>query len=75
MTIDTLGRGCGFAATYPAPFEGEHDEASRTRAIRALGSHWGKLGFEHFSNGVWVLDLTARTFEDRTAWLIKHLDI
>lgn len=52
MSISALGRGCGIAVTYPAPFEGDYDDGERDRAIRALGAHWAELGFEHFKSGV-----------------------
>jgi hypothetical protein len=73
MSIIALGRGCGIAVTYPAPFEGDHDHEHRDRAIAALGAHWAELGFEHFKNGVWVLDLSAITFQERIDDLLASL--
>lgn len=73
MSISALGRGCGVAVTYPALFEGGYDHAEDSRAIAALGAHWAELGFEHFRSGVWVLDLGARTFQDRMDDLVKSL--
>jgi hypothetical protein len=59
--------------TYPAPFEGDHDDKARQRAISALGRHWAELGFEHSKTGVWVLDLGATTFERRMGALLASL--
>lgn len=73
MSISALGRGCGIAVTYPAPFEGDYDDAERDRAIAAIGAHWAELGFEHFKNGVWVLDLSAITFQARMDDLLASL--
>jgi hypothetical protein len=39
--------------------------SQRTWRIAALGAHWVELGFEHFKSGVWVLDLSAITFQER----------
>jgi hypothetical protein len=38
-----------------------------------LLSDRAELGFEHFRSGVWVLDLGARTFQDRMGDLVKSL--
>ena len=73
MSISALGRGCGIAVTYPAPFEGDYDDGGRDRAIAALGGHWAELGFEHFQSGVWVLDLSAMTFQERMGELLASL--
>jgi hypothetical protein len=75
MSLSALGRGCGIAVTYPAPFEGEHSDAGRKQAIKALGAHWGRLGFQHFKKGVWVLDLSLITFEERRAELLGKLEV
>jgi hypothetical protein len=68
-----LGRGRGIAVTYPAPFEGDYDDGEHDRAIAALGAHWAELGFEHFKSGVWVLDLSAITFQERMGDLMLSL--
>lgn len=75
MSISALGRGCGIAVTYPAPFEGDYEDAERDRAIAALGAHWAALGFEHFKSGVWVLDLSTITFQERTDDLLASLHL
>jgi hypothetical protein len=46
------------------------DDKGRERAITALGAHWAELGFEHFKDGVWVLDLSATAFERRMGDLL-----
>ena len=73
LSISALGRGCGIAVTYPAPFEGNAEDVTRDRAIAALGAHWSELGFEHFKDGVWVLDLSAITFTQRMDALLSSL--
>ena len=73
LSISALGRGCGIAVTYPAPFEGDAEDVTRDRAIAALGAHWSELGFEHFKDGVWVLDLSAITFTQRMDALLSSL--
>lgn len=66
MTIRVLGRGCAFAVSYPAPFEGDLCDAARRHVITRLGRHWGRVGFKHFKDGVWILDLAARAFATRS---------
>lgn len=58
--IERLGRGCHLAACYPAPFDepAEHPE-DRERVIQTLGALWSKVGFRHWNDGVWMLDLEA----------------
>ncbi len=73
MTIQVLGRGCAFAVAYPAPFEGELTGAAREHAIERLGAHWSRVGFKHFQDGVWILDLAARTFDDAVGKLREQL--
>jgi hypothetical protein len=71
--IKKLSAGARFAACYPAPLDDDPDppgerspagSAARRKAIDALGRTWGKLGFEHFRDGVHVLDLGLVTFEE-----------
>jgi GNAT superfamily N-acetyltransferase len=58
--IERLGRGCHVAACYPAPFEDAVQQPDdRERAIEALGKLWSKVGFSHWDDGVWMLDLHA----------------
>lgn len=55
--IERLGRGCRLAACYPAPFEGACRPEDRRREIEALSRIWTKVGFRHWRDGVWMLDL------------------
>jgi GNAT superfamily N-acetyltransferase len=56
--VDRLGRGCDLAACYPAPFENpELSPAERDRSIVALAALWSTVGFEHWRDGVWMIDL------------------
>jgi GNAT superfamily N-acetyltransferase len=69
--IERLGRGCDVAACYPAPFETPAQRSEdRDLAIEALGRLWSKVGFTHWRDGVWMLDLSAG---DRHAALAKLL--
>ncbi|MEV8441906.1 hypothetical protein AB0425_31385 [Actinosynnema sp. NPDC051121] len=72
MVIESLGAGRRFAALQPAPI-GRQDaefetssqsdpEASDLTARAKLGVLWSQLGFEHFKDDVWVLDLSLPTF-------------
>jgi GNAT superfamily N-acetyltransferase len=59
--IARLGRGCHLAACFPAPFEGTPGEPEdRAGAVEALGRVWSKVGFRHWRDGVWMLDLSTR---------------
>jgi GNAT superfamily N-acetyltransferase len=69
--IERLGRGCDIAACYPAPFETPTQASGdRDLAIEALGKLWSKVGFTHWRDGVWMLDLSTG---DRHAALAKLL--
>ena len=55
--IARLGRDCHLAACYPAPFEEGDAGPDREASIEALGRIWAQVGFCHWSDGVWMLDL------------------
>lgn len=56
--IERLRRGCHLAACYPAPFEGVvQDDEEHQRSVDALGAIWSKVGFRHWRDGVWMLEL------------------
>jgi hypothetical protein len=58
--IERLGRGCHVAACYPAPFDNPTQQPDdRDRSIEALGKLWSAVGFTHFRDGVWMLDLES----------------
>ncbi len=61
VVIDRLSRGCGMAACYPAPFEGECRPEDRPREVAALSRIWATVGFSHWRDGVWMLDLEGPT--------------
>ena len=63
--IDRLGRGCRFAACYPAPFEGPLRPQDREHEIDALGRIWAKVGFRPWRDGVWMLDLEPEALSRR----------
>ena len=69
--IGRLGRGCHLAACYPAPFEAaSRRPEDRPRAVEALGRVWAKVGFRHWRDGVWMLDLSAEDMQATLAELI-----
>lgn len=56
--IRRLGRGCHVAACYPAPLDGaEQTDDEWLRSVDALGAVWSTVGFRHWRDGVWMLDL------------------
>jgi GNAT superfamily N-acetyltransferase len=56
--LQKLSGGARGAVCYPAPFGGSKlDQLTRKRAVKALQRVWEQLGFEHFREGVYVLDL------------------
>jgi len=69
--IARLGRGCHLAACYPAPFERTSSRPEdRARAVEALGRVWSKVGFRHWRDGVWMLDLSANDIQATLAELV-----
>jgi GNAT superfamily N-acetyltransferase len=69
--IARLGRGCHLAACYPAPFEGTSRQPDeQARAVEALGRVWSKVGFRHWRDGVWMLDLSTHDMQATLAELI-----
>jgi len=65
-----LGRGCGVAVCFPAPFDGPRPDDERDRAIDALGAIWAKVGFRSRPDGVWTLDLAGDRLAVTTAALL-----
>jgi hypothetical protein len=68
MAIKRLSGGCQAAACYPAPASG--DPAARSAGtpsrpgIASLAQVWSRVGFEHFRNGVCVLDLSLDALDE-----------
>ena len=70
--IGRLGRGCHLAACYPAPFEApSQPPEDRARAVEALGRVWSKVGFRHWRDGVWMLDLNASDIHATLVELVR----
>jgi GNAT superfamily N-acetyltransferase len=63
--IDRLGAGCSFVALEPQPIGDPHSGRSVDEAVRALERCWQAVGFEPFRNGVWTLDLSTTTFQQK----------
>ena len=80
--IKKLSGGVRAAVCYPAPIDdlighprnGQGDPADRRKAVAALDRVWAKLGFEHFRNGIHVLDLNLITLDENLAQLRKHAE-
>jgi GNAT superfamily N-acetyltransferase len=69
--IARLGRGCHLAACYPAPFErASCQPEDQARAVEALGAVWSKVGFRHWRDGVWMLDLSTHDMQATLAELV-----
>lgn len=72
--IARLGRGCHLAACYPAPFEGPSlPPEDQARAVEALAGVWSKVGFRHWRDGVWMVDLGTTDMEAILAELLAAL--
>lgn len=77
--IKKLSGGVRAAVCYPAPIDepadGEPDShAPREQAIEALSRAWAQLGFEHFKDGVHVLDLSLVTLDESLGRLHKRAE-
>ncbi len=76
--IKKLAGGARAAVCYPAPIgepdEEEPGEAAREQAIQALGRVWARLGFEHFRDGVHVLDLSLVSIDENLGQLRKNAE-
>jgi len=77
--ITKLSSGARAAVCYPAPLNEETDarpdsqgEAEWDKAVNALRQVWTTLGFEHFRDGVHVLDLSLVTLDEKLGQLRKN---
>jgi len=57
--IERLGRGCRMAACFPASFEGPCRPEDHDFEVEALSRIWAKVGFRHWRNGVWMMELAG----------------
>jgi len=70
LAIKRLSRGCQAAVCYPWPLNGpdndqtDEDPIQRQVAVATLSDVWSQLGFEHFRDGVHVLDLALVTLNE-----------
>lgn len=60
IAIKKMSADATAAVCYPAPF-GEEDPVKRKRAITKLRKVWRQLGFTHFRDNVYVLNLSLVT--------------
>lgn len=81
--IKKLSGGVRAAVCYPAPIDdltsghpdtGQDGPAKRQKAVAALDRAWARLGFEHFRNGIHVLDLNLTTLDETLAQLRKNAE-
>jgi hypothetical protein len=78
--IKKLSGGVRVAVCQPAPLhdpqEGDVDEdpVEREVAIACLSEVWTQLGFEHFRDGIHVLDLNLVTLDERLEELRKRAE-
>jgi hypothetical protein len=69
------------AACYPAPLNelteagpDDQGDADWDKAVAALQKVWARLGFEHFRDGVHVLDLSLVTLDENLGQLRKNAE-
>ena len=80
--IRNLASGARAAVCYPAPLkeptdpaaDGQRDPADWDKAVTALGQVWAKLGFQHFRDGVHVLDLSLVTLDENLRQLTRNTE-
>jgi hypothetical protein len=81
--IKKLSGGARAAVCYPAPINEltsghpntrQDDSAERQKAVAALDRVWARLGFEHFRNGIHVLDLNLATLDENLSQLRKNAE-
>jgi GNAT superfamily N-acetyltransferase len=76
--IKKLSGGVRAAVCHPAPIDELADDelhsAERQQAIAALDRVWARLGFEHFRDGVHVLDLNLVTLDENLEQLHKSAE-
>jgi hypothetical protein len=53
---------------------GDHGDADWDKAVAALQKVWARLGFEHFRDGVHVLDLSLVTLDENLGQLRKNAE-
>jgi hypothetical protein len=80
IAIKQLAGGARAAVCDPMPLpdlqdaDVEEDPVEREVAIACLSEVWSQLGFEHFRDGVHVLDLNLVTLDERLEELRKHAE-
>jgi GNAT superfamily N-acetyltransferase len=79
--IRKLSGGARAAVCYPAPLNerteagpDHQSDADWDKAVAALWQVWAKLGFEHFRDGVHVLDLSLVTLDEKLGQLRKNAE-
>jgi GNAT superfamily N-acetyltransferase len=79
--IRKLSGGARAAVCYPAPLSelteagpGDQGDADWDKSVAALQQVWAKLGFDHFRDGVHVLDLTLVTLDEKLGQLRKSAE-
>lgn len=82
IAIKTLSGGVRAAVCDPMPLpdpqdadiDVDADPVEREVAVAVLSEVWTQLGFEHFRDGVHVLDLNLVTLDERLEWLRKRAE-
>jgi hypothetical protein len=75
--IKRLGAGSRGAACYPAPLDRRSSrgaESDRDQAVAALSGAWQQLGFEHYRDGIFVLNLATTTLDEKLKDLTKRIE-
>jgi GNAT superfamily N-acetyltransferase len=70
LTLERLRPGCRAAVCLPGPLETMGmSERDYRQGVERMKSVWQKVGFAPLTEGLWALDLTSHTLDDRLSQL------
>lgn len=79
--VRKLSGGARAAVCYPSPLNeppesgDEISEADWDKGVTALQQVWGRLGFEHFRDGIYVLDLNMVALDEKLGRLREKAEL
>jgi hypothetical protein len=74
LALKRFEAGAGVFATFPSPY-GEYENPDHPKIVKRLRKTWATLGFEKYRKGVWVLDPSLHTFDERLDMLKEKFGI